>query len=453
MPSESSGIGNDPREIAESAAWVPRRFEIALAVVTVIGLLARIIFAVHWTFGAQLHGDPLFFQQAAANIASGKGYGTAFLGKGAFIPTAEHPPFFPFVLSVLDIVGIRSVNAHRIAVGLLSAGGIVAMGLLGRRVAGGAVGLVAASIAALSPLWVEQGSFLMSESVYLTIVPIMLLSAILCLDRPTTWRFGVLGVTIAVAALTRSEALDFVVLLGGPVVVLSVRRWRVRLISGLALLVGLAVILVPWVVRNDLSLGALTFSTNGGYTLSGSYCTATFSPKSPTYGGFANDCQFGAAAVFLKYVEPPNHARHWTELALSNAMGHAATSYARQHLSDLPGVILAREGRVWGVYSPGTELTFDTTEDLNGARTPKEAGQILEWILLPLAAAGAVSLWRLSRARFVVIMAPVLVVALNAAAFYGSTRLRTAAEPSIAILAALGLVVLVRYVSARRAAH
>ena len=56
----------------------------------------------------------------------------------------------------------------------------------------------------------------MSESVYLVVIPTMLLFALRCIDRPKWWDFAILGVLIGIAALTRSEAVDFIILLGIP---------------------------------------------------------------------------------------------------------------------------------------------------------------------------------------------------------------------------------------------
>jgi 4-amino-4-deoxy-L-arabinose transferase-like glycosyltransferase len=419
-------------------AW--RGFNLALAGIVLVGVAARIVFIEGWTLGAPLHGDPLSYQQLAANIAHNKGYVAAFIGKGPLVPTAEHPPVFSLVLAMLDIIGLRSVDAHRFALAFIGSGGVFAMGMLGRRLAGPSVGLLAATIAALSPVWVQQSGFVMSESIYLVIIPTILIFALRCLDRPSRWDFAALGGLIAVATLTRSEAIDFAVLLAVPVLVFAVRPWKDRFVLGMILLAGMAIIIGPWLIRNDVEMGALTLSTNGGDTLAGSYCQLTFSPKSPDYGGYANDCQFGLAAVFYKYEPPPNHAKHWTEPALSDALSNAGTKYARSHVADLPGVVLAREGRVWGVYAPGTELAFDVAEDGNGAPGPKQVGQVLNWVSLPLAVIGGIAVARRSRRHFMVLAVPLLVVALNAAAFYGSTRLRTAAEPSLAIFASVCLV-------------
>jgi 4-amino-4-deoxy-L-arabinose transferase-like glycosyltransferase len=427
-----------PPDADVSGGGGSHRFAWYLGGIVVIGVVARILFIIGWTWGVLPRGDPLFFQQSAGHLANGKGYVLQTLSNGSFVPTAEHPPAFSFLLAGLDLAHVGSVDAHRVALAIISSLGVLAMGLLGRRLAGPAVGLLAAAIAALDPLWVQWGGFLMSESLYLVIVPAMLLFALRCMDRSNPWDFLALGLLIGIATLTRSEAVDFVVLLGVVVVVFATGAWWERIVFAMVFLAGAGLFLVPWVVRNDIKMGSPTLSTNQGLTLSGSYSAGTFSPSSPLYGGFDNNSQFGAAAVIRTYGTPPDHAKRWTELTLSNALGSGATTYAREHLSDLPGVVLAREGRVWGVFAPGSQLTFDTTEDLNGARGPKQAEQILNWVLLPFALLGAVVLGRRSRRRLLVMLIPVVVVAINAAVFYGSTRLRVAAEPSIDVLAAIG---------------
>jgi 4-amino-4-deoxy-L-arabinose transferase-like glycosyltransferase len=400
--------------MSPTAGTRAHRFALALGGIVVIGMCVRLLFIAGFTWGASLHGDPLFFQQSAAHLAQGRGYVDEFLGKRPFVPTAEHPPAFTFLLAGLDLVHVQSVDAHRVALALVSSLGVLALGLFGRRLAGPRVGLVAAAIAAVDPIWVQWGGFVMSESLYLVIVPTMLLFALRCLDRPSRWDFLAFGLLVGLATLTRSEALDFV-LLGAVVLVLVTCAGRDRAVFAVVFLAGMGLLLVPWVVRNDVQMRSLTLSTNQGLTLSGSYSAGTFSPSSPDYGAFDNNSQFGLTAILLHYDKPPDHAAHWTEVTLSNALGHLATTYARGHLSGLPGVALAREGRVWGVYAPASALAFDITEDSTGAAGPKRAEQIVNLILLPLAVLGAVSLGRRSRRRLLVVLVPVAVVALNAA--------------------------------------
>ena len=428
----------------------PNRFALALGAIVVLGIVARVVFIIGWAWGSPLHGDPLFFQQSAAHLADGKGYVDQFIGRGPLVPTAEHPPAFTALLAGLDLVHVRSADAHRIALACISALGVFVMGLLGRRVAGPAVGLLAAGVAALDPVWVQWSGFLMSESLYLIVVPALLLFAFRFLDRRNPWDLFVLGLLIGLATLTRSEAIDFVVLFGLLVVFLIARPWRERLMFAVVFLAGIGIVLTPWLIRNDVQMGSLTLSTNQGLTLTGSYAGATFSPANRLYGSFDDEAQFITAAVFVRYLKPPGGLHHWTEASLSKQMESGAITYARGHLSDLPGVVLAREGRAWGLYSPGTQLRYDTDEDTTGARGPKQAQQIVNWVLLPFACLGAVVLGRRSKGRLLVLVVPVVVVVVNVGAFYGSTRLRLAAEPSIDVLAAIGAVAAGTWIAAHR---
>ena len=125
---------------------------------------------------------------------------------------------------------------------------------------------------------------------------------------------------IGVAALTRSEALLFVLLIGVPLVVFVSRPWRDRGKMALVFLAGFMLVVGPWLIRNDVRMGGFTISTDSGTTLSGAYTDATFSPSSPLYGSFDQNSQFGDAAVLFKYG-PPAPAKHWTELTLTNRLG------------------------------------------------------------------------------------------------------------------------------------
>jgi hypothetical protein len=207
----------------------------------------------------------------------------------------------------------------------------------------------------------------------------------------------------------------------------------------MALVAGVVIIVGPWLVRNEIQLGGLTLSTDSGTTWVGAYTPATFSPANPLYGSFDGGTQFADTLIYLKWGNPPGGAKAWTELSLENALGHAGITFARGHLSDLPGVVLAREGRLWGVYAIGSQLQYDAEEG-GRVRGFSVAGQFVEWISIPLAIAGAIVLGRHSRRRVVVIVAPVVVAALNAAVFYGTTRLRVVAEPSLFLLASIALV-------------
>ena len=113
------------------------------------------------------------------------------------------------------------------------------MGFLGRRLMSPATGLLAAGIAAFGPLWVQPSGKVLSESVYLVIVPLLLLAALRCIERPSRLRFAAVGLAIGIAALTRSEAMSLILLLGIPLVIFATRSWRERARFGLILAGGI----------------------------------------------------------------------------------------------------------------------------------------------------------------------------------------------------------------------
>ena len=120
--------------------------------------------------------------------------------------------------------------------------------------------------------------------------------------------------------------------------------------------------------------------------------------------------------------------------------------YARDHLTDVPGLVAARIGRSFGVYALDQELTFDRNEGRD--KGTQRAGQILHLLLLPFVVFGAV---RLTRRYLPVLLAGPLVVVVSASVFYGSTRMRVSAEPALVVLAAVGIVALADIVRRRRA--
>lgn len=73
------------------------------------------------------------------------------------------------------------------------------------------------------------------------------------------------------------------------------------------------------------------------------------------------------------------------------------------------------------------------------SRTFEQLGWIMYWIFLSFVLVGAVVLAKTSWRRLTIMAVPIFVVALNVAIVVGDTRIRVAAEPSLAVLAAVGI--------------
>jgi hypothetical protein len=76
-------------------------------------------------------------------------------------------------------------------------------------------------------------------------------------------------------------------------------------------------------------------------------------------------------------------------------------------------------------------------------------GLIFYYPTLLLAIVGGIELWRRRRRVWWVLVVPAIVVTIGAALTYGQTRFRAAAEPSLALLAAVGIVTSVRALTGR----
>jgi len=93
-------------------------------------------------------------------------------------------------------------------------------GLVGRRLAGPRAGIVAGLVVATYPyLWVNPGAVL-SESVELLVLALLLWAVLRFWARPRLVTAGEIGLYLGLAALTRSELILLVIMIGIPLVLL-----------------------------------------------------------------------------------------------------------------------------------------------------------------------------------------------------------------------------------------
>jgi hypothetical protein len=399
--------------VSRATERLPRSFAGRLALIVAAGAVARVLYTVlvaPWP--PEVSDDQVFFHLQSQLIADGKGYIQPQLElAGVIRPTAAHPPMFPTVLAGLAKVGLTDQVAQRLTGTLFGSGTLVAIGLLGRRVAGERAGLIAVTVGAAYPLLITADGALMSESLYGLLVALSLLTAFKLMDDPS-WRWAaLLGVLGGLAALTRGEAFALLALLLLP----FVRRpggWRA---IGIAL-VALAVVLTPWTIRNYSTFDRLVLvSTNAGAVVGGANCQATY--YGPNIGGWNILCD----RPWPGHNEAEETSRQFKDGA----------RYARDNVKRWPVVAAARFGRAFSFFQP-----FQT----NAGRSPgwQNAGVVMYWLLLPLAAFGLLTLYR-RRTPMWPIVAPILMVAITTVVFYGFLRFRQPAEISIVVLAGVAI--------------
>ena len=388
-------------------------FRARLGLVVAAGVALRLVHVLAIAPPTAIFTDGYFFHWVGRAVAEGHGYvnPTELFFHGQSVASATHPPLYTFVIAAATKLGVTGDEAQRSLGCLFGAGTIALVGLLGRRVAGEGVGLLAAGIAGCYPLLIAADGALMSETLYGLLIAAVLLLAYRLRDEPSAWRAVALGAVIGLAALTRAEALLLPLLLFA--------RWRWFAIACLAT----ALVVLPWSVRNWSAFDRpVLISTNDGVTLAGSNCGATYHGRD--LGSFTTSC--------IEPVRFPDNEARQAAVYRSDA-----ASYAGDHVGRVPVVVAVRVLRLWGLYQP-TRLAHDAQNRRLGVQ---EAGVLFSYLLIPFAVYGAVLLRR-RREPLSILLAPILLVTITCALTYGGLRLRHAAEIPLVVLAAVGALTL-----------
>jgi hypothetical protein len=425
-----------------------RRFALALFGLILLGFAVRLAYALA-VGGPTGYGDDRWYHDVAKGIAEGRGFADPFrsVGPGGRIvfgaagdpiPTAFHLPLFPAILAVATKLGLTSFHAQQVLAWGFGAGTVGVCGLIGRRLGGERLGLLAALAAAVYLPLAINDSFLKSESLFGLLVTATLLAALRLRELPTARRALVLGVAIGLASLTRSEALLFVPLLAPVVLAPGARRTR----NAVIVCAAVAVLVVPWCVRNTTVFDQPTGLTTGvGSTFAGANLHSTY--YGPLLGGWSP----------LGIYRTPS-ARHPSrnEAVQSDRWLGDARRYTGHHLGRLPLVLAARVGRTWSLYPLTPALKAKFAAYWYGHLKKVEYVSLLAFVLaVALAVVGGRALRRRSEPLWI-LLTPMVLVTVVSLVGYGDLRFRQAADVALAILAAAGCDAMLRARSVRSSA-
>ncbi len=448
---------------------------ILLVAVLLLGIGLRVDYA--WQGRAPVY-DASAYATIAANIERGEGF---TLGATATQPASNYSPGLPLLVGGLYALsgGVHDRLA-RVVLALICSFTVLFTYLIGRRLGGVLAGLVGGFAVAIYPALLEYQGMFMSEPLGATLLSGAILSMLWADDpgsaasargscrgglpdvlgrasralryggppppRHPRVRWLASGLLLGALTLTRPEYLAISLPLA---VVVFARQgrdgWREGLAQALLLLVGLAMVAVPWTVRNEVALGRFVpVSTGGGQVLfAGSYMPS---------GG---DPERVGAEVLERHPElrnqlPPEPRLEQILAALATQRFPGVESDAAlarmgrerlwedvsEHPLEYAGFLAAKVGRIWA-HGPRDVMR-------------KPLWEVFHWLLVALGLLGLGLLaWQ---RRWEALLLGVLLVAVTAtgALLVASPRRALVTIPVVAALAGTATTWVIRTCTERR---
>jgi 4-amino-4-deoxy-L-arabinose transferase-like glycosyltransferase len=228
------------------------------------GLLVRLLLLYTTRETGLMIVDEQHYHTLAVNLLHGYGF--------AWEPgrlTSMRPPLFPaFMATVWSITGTESVIVMRLAQMIVSLATVYLVYQVGFLVFDRRVALFAAAGLAIYPTMLAFNAFLLTEVSFTFFLTLLVYSVLRFIRTEKAWLALAAGVILGSAALTRSVMWLFPLLLC-PFIYFALRGTvRRRLAMAALVLIGYAVVITPWAIRNTRLQGVFTVvDTLGGVTL------------------------------------------------------------------------------------------------------------------------------------------------------------------------------------------
>ena len=345
-------------------------------------------------------------------------------GAHLFVPAAAHPPLPTLLLAIADVADAGTPTAHMVALAVLFVAAVVLAGLTIRDLAGERAGVLAALVFATFPLlWVNPAT-LGPETAVIGTTTLLLFAAVRFRGRPSSGHAALVGLALGLCALTRTDLVALVVLVGLPLG-LGARRvpWAARL-RGLAVMGALFLLVVgPWVGRNLAVFGPpVVLSEDYGPVLAGANCAAT--------GGGDLEGWWSWACLDRVPVTgrtPPGATADQVRAARADVSGHTGATV---------GVAAVRLGREWNLYRPFQGADLEAATGRPAWVSAWAWCTSTWWCRWPWSAGGPCAWRRLLLFPFVAML---VLASLTAVLAFGDARFAVEADVALAMLAGVGL--------------
>lgn len=339
----------------------------ALVAILLLGLGLRLGEA--WDGRAPVY-DAAAYAAIAANLERGEGF---TVGPSATQPSSNYSPGLPlFVAGTYELTGGVHERTARVALALIGTLAIFFTYLLGRRLQGvfrsphpGVVsgesvlaGLVGALVVAVYPALLEYQGMLMSEPLAATLLSGGVLALFWAADGAGWWRWLGPGALLGATAMVRPEYLGIAFLLALVVFARGARaNWRRALGQGAVVLAGVALVVVPWTVRNAVALErTVPISTGGGQVLfAGTYLPSDGDPERVGAEVVARHPELFAPdatdRLRLEQILARLAAARYPDLEADRALSRMGREQLRDDVSERPltfaGFVAAKVWRLW----------------------------------------------------------------------------------------------------------
>jgi 4-amino-4-deoxy-L-arabinose transferase-like glycosyltransferase len=410
-----------------------------LAAILAVGAALRVAWAIKAQEPQELR-DPVLYLLLGDRIAHGHGF--SYPGSAGGV-TAYYPPGYPLLLgAAIWLAGLwpGDVAAFDVAVATNVVLAVATIGLvfsLGRRLVDTRVGLVAAAVFALWPNLIVHTGLVLTETFFLFLFVLMLLVALPTPElarRPGVWRLVTVGLLFGAAGLVRP--VTFVI---APLFLLL--WWPggvVRALRNVAIVaVAVVALIVPWTIRNAITMDSpILVSANFGDNFCiGNNPDANGGYELPDYCFHGLDSGKRPEFEIHRQSETMDRALRWVRRHPGDAIGLVPARTRFTLRDDHDGLVVADD---FGAHPILAEDTWDTF------------AQISDGFYYAVGAAAALGLvfsvarkaWR--DRRWVVLVLAALLQLASPMATFGEPRFKMPIYPTLAIVAGVGLVGLVR---------
>lgn len=218
-----------------------------ILLIFIVALTLRLGMLVAWQasgHGNRIAGDGADYYEIARNLALGKGF--QLTGE----PTRRRGPLYPFLIAGVGNfapfpLGVQAIQA------ILGAFNCVLIFLLGKKIFNFQAGLWASGIYALDYLAIRQTVSLMPEILFASF---FLLSTLFLMQnslKNNLTQIFLSGIAAGLATLTKEVLIFYFIMLSFWLVSLA-GSWKNRVLRAVFFLLGLGLVIIPWIARNRL---------------------------------------------------------------------------------------------------------------------------------------------------------------------------------------------------------